>query len=336
MQPLPGTWRIDSGSTTPPLTAPDVQAETQAATVDAVDTASATQAPATPLVTQDTLSLVALAKRYGDTPVFDNVTLRVKPGEFVAVVGESGVGKSTLLNCMAGLDTWDSGKVTLAGQDLGTLDDTARALLRRASVGFVFQAFHVLPHLDVAQNIALPLMLLHDAQSQHNDHSGILPMTETGALNAARLGATANPLATHTSAAKRWLLALQRAWAERKHSGWATDWALDPRVTEILAAVGLKGLGSRLPQQLSGGQLQRVAIARALVHRPALVLADEPTGNLDPDTAAKVMGLLSAQAREHGTSVVLVTHSQAAAARADRVCALRANGITDLETASPG
>ena len=113
MQPLPGTWRIDSGSTTPPLTAPDVQAETQAATVDAVDTASATQAPATPLVTQDTLSLVALAKRYGDTPVFDNVTLRVKPGEFVAVVGESGVGKSTLLNCMAGLDTWDSGKVKI-------------------------------------------------------------------------------------------------------------------------------------------------------------------------------------------------------------------------------
>ena len=334
MQPLPGTWRIDSGSTTPSLTAPDLQAETQAATVDAA--ATATQAPATPLATQDTLSLVALAKRYGETPVFDNVTLRVKPGEFVAVVGESGVGKSTLLNCMAGLDTWDSGKVMLAGQDLGTLDDTARALLRRASVGFVFQAFHVLPHLDVAQNIALPLMLLHDAQSQHNDHSGILPMTETGALNAARLGATANPLATHTSAAKRWLLALQRAWAERKHSGWATDWALDPRVTEILAAVGLKGLGSRLPQQLSGGQLQRVAIARALVHRPALVLADEPTGNLDPDTAAKVMGLLSAQAREHGTSVVLVTHSQAAAARADRVCALRANGITDLETARPG
>mgnify|MGYP000583080963 CR=1 FL=1 len=108
----------------------------------------------------NTLTIDQLSKRYGNTAVFSNVTLSVAPGEFVAIVGESGVGKSTLLNCMAGLDSWDNGSVALSGTDLGTLSDDARALLRRQHVGFVFQAFHVLPHLDVAQNVGLPLMLL--------------------------------------------------------------------------------------------------------------------------------------------------------------------------------
>ena len=206
-----------------------------------------------------------LGKHYGGAPVFANVQFAVAPGEFVAVVGDSGVGKSTLLNCLAGLDTWDTGSITHGTTDLGQRDDTARALWRRAQVGFVFQAFHVLPHLDVAQNVALPLMLL-------------------GQSDAAR-------------------------------------------VHHMLAAVGLEGLGARLPQQLSGGQLQRVAIARALVHRPALLLADEPTGNLDPTTATRVMDLLLAQTREHGASLVLVTHSDAAAARADRVLRLTVGGI---------
>ncbi len=211
------------------------------------------------------LRLEGLSKRYGETPVFSNVSLAVAPGEFVAIVGASGVGKSTLLNCMAGLDTWDEGAVTLKGVDLGQLSADGRALLRRQHVGFVFQAFHVLAHLDVAQNVALPLLLLGLAD--------------------------------------------------------------DARVQAMLKAVGLEGLGKRLPQQLSGGQLQRVAIARALVHQPGLLLADEPTGNLDPDTATKVMDALVAQTREHGASLVLVTHSQAAAARADRILQLSASGI---------
>jgi len=212
-----------------------------------------------------TLNISNLAKHYGNSVVFQNVSLTIAPGEFVAIVGESGVGKSTLLNCMAGLDAWDSGSVELEGEDVGALSDDARALLRRHKVGFVFQAFHVLPHLDVAQNVALPLLLLGTPD--------------------------------------------------------------DARVAAMLDAVGLDGLGARLPQQLSGGQLQRVAIARALVHRPRLLLADEPTGNLDPTTAERVMDALIAQTRAHGAALVLVTHSESAAARADRVVRLRADGV---------
>lgn len=211
------------------------------------------------------LHIKNLSKRYGQSTVFSQVTLQVAPGEFVAIVGESGVGKSTLLNCMAGLDSWDEGSVALNGIDLGGRTGDQLALLRRQHVGFVFQAFHVLPHLDVAQNVGLPLLLLGQPDDAH--------------------------------------------------------------VQALLEAVGLAGLGARLPQQLSGGQLQRVAIARALVHKPSLLLADEPTGNLDPTTAAKVMDALIAQTRQHGASLVLVTHSEAAAARADRVLHLRADGL---------
>lgn len=212
-----------------------------------------------------TLQLRNLSKHYGEVPVFANVSLDVAPGEFVAIVGESGVGKSTLLNCMAGLDHWDQGSVVLDGADLGALDEDARALLRREKVGFVFQAFHVLPHLDVAQNVALPLLLLNVPDDQ--------------------------------------------------------------RVKEMLELVGLGALGHRLPQQLSGGQLQRVAIARALIHRPRLLLADEPTGNLDPGTASQVMQALVAQCRAHGAALVLVTHSVAATEQADRVLHLSPNGV---------
>jgi putative ABC transport system ATP-binding protein len=211
------------------------------------------------------LRVEGLAKHYGGVPVFAQVTFDVAPGEIVAILGESGVGKSTLLNTLAGLDAPSAGRVELAGRALQTLGDTALTHWRRANVGFVFQAFHMLAHLSVAQNVALPLLLLG-----------------------------------HPDA---------------------------PRVGRMLAAVGLAGFESRQPRTLSGGQLQRVAIARALVHRPPLVLADEPTGNLDPDTAARVIELLAAQVRAEGAACVLVTHSTAAAARADRVLRLSAHGI---------
>ncbi|KPF48537.1 ABC transporter ATP-binding protein [beta proteobacterium AAP121] len=211
------------------------------------------------------LQLHSLGKRYGDTPVFHDVNLHLPRGEFVALLGESGVGKSTLLNCIAGLDRADTGQVRIAGTDLATLGDDGCARLRREQLGFVFQAFHVLPHLTVAENVSLPLRLL-------------------GRSDAAR-------------------------------------------VETLLAAVGLQGLGERLPAQLSGGQLQRVAIARAVVHAPGLILADEPTGNLDPDTASRVLDLLRDEVRATGAACLLVTHSQAAAARADRVLRLTPTGV---------
>jgi putative ABC transport system ATP-binding protein len=222
--------------------------------------------PATPPApSYPVLAIDGLAKRYGDAVVFSDVDLQVERGEFVAVIGESGVGKSTLLNCIAALDTIDAGTVRILDVDIGSLDEAAQAHLRRERLGFVFQAFHVLPHLTVADNVALPLLL------------------------------------------------------QRRP---------DPaRTREVLAAVGLDGFEARLPQTLSGGQLQRVAIARALVHRPPLILADEPTGNLDPRTAERVLAVLHEQIRRERAACVLVTHSAAAAARADRVVTLTPTGI---------
>ncbi len=214
------------------------------------------------------LQIRSLEKRYADSPVFTGVDLQAHAGEFIAILGESGVGKSTLLNCIAGLDEADAGSVILDGVQVLQLGEEQRARWRREKLGFVFQAFHVLPHLSVSQNVALPLLLL------------------------------------------------QRP---------------DPaRVKHMLAVVGLEGFGDRLPRTLSGGQLQRVAIARALVHRPALLLADEPTGNLDPATAERVLTLLLDQARAEGAICLLVTHSQTAAARADRALRLTATGFEPL------
>ncbi len=211
------------------------------------------------------LQISGLRRAYGSTAVFSNVNLQLMPGEFVALLGESGVGKSTLLNCIAGLDDADAGQVLLAGTDVCQLAEPQRAQLRRHKLGFVFQAFHLLPHLNVAENIALPLLLLGRPD--------------------------------------------------------------ETRVASLLDAVGLAGLGQRSPAQLSGGQLQRVALARALVHQPLLILADEPTGNLDPQTAERMLDVLQAQVLAQGAACLLVTHSSAAAARADRVLRLTATGI---------
>jgi putative ABC transport system ATP-binding protein len=214
-----------------------------------------------------------LSKSYGGArprAVLRDISLDVQHGEYIAIMGESGVGKTTLLNLIAGLDPPDRGSVVLDGKDVTALDDAARTRLRRSSIGFVFQAFHLLPHLTIAQNVALPLSL--------------------NGMGAAQAG---------------------------------------ERLTEILEAVGLSTAAGAYPRELSGGEMQRVAIARALVHRPLLLLADEPTGNLDADTAQLVLALLRDQVKRESASGILVTHSVLAAATADRVLTLTADGLKD-------
>ena len=206
----------------------------------------------------------------GGRVLFDGLNLDLQAGEFVAIMGESGVGKSTLLNLIAGLDEADSGSIAIDGVDLATLDDDARTALRRDRIGFVFQAFHILPHLTLGQNVALPLVL-------------------------------------------------QRTPGEDALT----------RAREMMEAVGLGGRAEDYPRQLSGGELQRVAIARALVHRPGLLLADEPTGNLDPETATRVLEVFANQVRRSGAAAVLVTHSEVAAAVADRTLILARTGLIE-------
>jgi putative ABC transport system ATP-binding protein len=210
------------------------------------------------------LELRDLKKTYGGRSVLHGLSHHFAAGEFVAIMGESGVGKSTLLNLIAGLDAPDSGQILVDGRPMSSLDDDAATRLRRTRMGFIFQAFHVLPHLTLAQNVALPLLL--NGQSQE-------------------------------------------------------------RAGQMLAAVGLDGRGADFPRQLSGGEMQRVAIARALAHRPALVLADEPTGNLDPDTAEVVLNLLRTEIKASGAAAIMVTHSHAAAARADKTLVLTRSGL---------
>jgi putative ABC transport system ATP-binding protein len=221
------------------------------------------------------LRLQGLSKRYAGPnarQLLTSVDLALAPGDYVAIMGESGVGKSTLLNLVAGLDAPDSGTVSVDGVDLAGLDDDALTVLRREKLGFVFQAFHVLPYLSVARNVALPLELLD---------------VGSGEVRA--------------------------------------------RVDEMLAAVGLADRADSLPRELSGGELQRVAIARALIHRPSLVLADEPTGNLDPDNARQVLDLLRDRIKSQNAAGILVTHSLAAARTADRVLVLTPSGLQPAE-----
>jgi putative ABC transport system ATP-binding protein len=221
------------------------------------------------------LRLENLSKRYApERPaLFAGLQLELRQGEYVAVMGESGVGKSTLLNLLAGLDRPDSGRVLLDGVDLSALDDDAVTLLRRRAVGFVFQAFHVLPYLSVVENVALPLDLLGVQEPDRSQRSAAM-----------------------------------------------------------LAAVGIAALGHRLARELSGGEVQRVAIARALVHRPRLLLADEPTGNLDSRSAAQTLELLRAQIKANAGAGLLITHSRAAADTADRILVLDVDGLRPLES----
>jgi putative ABC transport system ATP-binding protein len=214
------------------------------------------------------LELANLTKTYGGRTVLSKLSHRFESGRFIAIMGESGVGKSTLLNLIAGLDAADSGEVIVDGTAMAALDDDAATRLRRTRMGFIFQAFHVLPHLTLHQNVALPLLL-----------NGINAKESTA------------------------------------------------RADDMLAAVGLSGRGADFPRQLSGGELQRVAIARALVHKPALLLADEPTGNLDPDTAGGILRLLRAEIKATGAGAIMVTHSHAAAETADEILLLTRDGL---------
>jgi len=211
------------------------------------------------------LRLTAVTKRFGARTVLNAVSLEVAAGEYVGIVGDSGIGKSTLLNVIAGLEPVDSGTILFQGRELSALSDEALAHLRRDAFGFVFQAFHVLPHLSVEENVALPLLLRGS-----NDRA---------------------------------------------------------RARAMLASVGLEGREAAAPRELSGGELQRVAIARALVGAPRLVLADEPTGNLDPDNARQVLGLFRNEVKTKGAAAILATHSEHAAAGCDRAYRLTAEGL---------
>ena len=211
------------------------------------------------------LSLRGVTKRFGPRIVLNSISLDVAAGEYVAIIGESGIGKSTLLNVIAGLEPPDQGKVLFEGKELTSLDDDALTLLRRDNFGFVFQAFHVLPQLNVEQNVALPLLLR--------------------GIN-------------------------------------STD-----KAKAAIASVGLSGREQSPPRELSGGELQRVAIARALVAEPKLVLADEPTGNLDPQSARQVLDLFRNQVKTKGAAAILATHSEQAAAGCDRRYRLSADGL---------
>jgi putative ABC transport system ATP-binding protein len=214
------------------------------------------------------LRLTAVTQRFGARTVLNDVSLDVAAGEYVAVVGESGIGKSTLLNVIAGLERIHSGEIVFEEKRIHSLGDDALTVLRRENFGFVFQAFHILPNLTVEQNVGLPLLLrqIQDAE----------------------------------------------------------------KVRSCIASVGLGGREASLPRELSGGELQRVAIARALVGGPKLVLADEPTGNLDPENAKTVLQLFRDETKKHGAAAILATHSEHAAAGCDRAYRLTADGLKPL------
>jgi putative ABC transport system ATP-binding protein len=231
-----------------------------------------TTLPLPPSDSQPAARTVDLTKVYGEgdaeVTALDRVTIDFAQGEYTAIMGPSGSGKSTLLHCVAGLDTPTSGRVFVNEVDLTTLSEKELTLLRRDRVGFIFQAFNLVPTLSAAENITLPL-----------DIAG----TD-----------------------------VDQAWFDR-----------------VIDRVGLRDRLRHRPAELSGGQQQRVAGARALVSRPAIVFADEPTGNLDSKSGAELLSFLREAVTEHGQTIVMVTHDASAASHADRVVFLEDGAVVD-------
>jgi len=223
------------------------------------------------------IALCDLSKTYNDgtaaKPVFTALNLEVEKGEFLVLLGRSGSGKSTLLNLIAGLDNPSSGKVLIDGVELSALADTERTLFRRRHIGFVFQAYSLIPTLSVRENLSLPLEI-----------------NQTEAIEA------------------------------------------NCRIGNVLEALALSDTIDRFPEQLSGGEQQRVAIARALVHDPSLILADEPTGNLDLETSRQVLSMLEQVTRSRNKTLIMATHSLEVLDIADRVLTVHDGKLVEVPT----
>jgi len=221
------------------------------------------------------LELQGLYKSYfdgsGDHHILKGANLKIEKGETVAILGSSGSGKSTLLNLIAGIDLPDQGEVRIDGKNLGQMSEKNRTLLRRRTMGFVFQSFNLIPTLNVYENLMLPLEL-----NQISKNSGI--------------------------------------------------------VSQMLEALGLKGREESHPDRLSGGEQQRVAIARALMHQPSLLLADEPTGNLDAETSQETLKLINHLVHRSRTTMIMATHSQEVIEWVDRVLGIEDGKLIELKT----
>jgi lipoprotein-releasing system ATP-binding protein len=263
------------------------------------------------------LSCEGLAMTYSEgklhTPVFDGLQLSVRRGETVAILGASGAGKSTLLHLLGGLDKPTAGEVYVCGHRMSALSDRSRGILRNESLGFVYQFHHLLPEFTALENVMLPILL--SGQPLRLRDWWLKGRTGAVGVGAVLLGI---PGLLFYDLPRY----LTRSYSEVE--------AARERARSLLESVGLGHRLNHKPGELSGGERQRAAVARALVNRPACVLGDEPTGNLDEKTAATVFELMLALNRDQGTSLVMVTHDRRLARRLDRVMELHEGRLREL------